>query len=635
MDFFKMAEEHRQKEESLKWEGSFRDYFQMVIANPLLEQTSHSRLYQMVKSKGVETTSEGFKRYGFFANELFGIEATLERITEEYLHAAAHKLEVKKRILLLMGPVSGGKSTLVTMLKRGLEEFTKTDIGALYGIKGCPMHETPMHLIPDELRPEVKKEYGIQIEGDLCPYCRYQVKNKLGGIYENMPVERIFLSEKDRIGVGTFVPSDEKDQDLADLVGSVDISNITEYGSESDPRAYRFDGELNIANRGIMEFQEMLKVGPQFLWSLLSLSQEGNFKAGRFALISADEVIVAHTNENEYKSFITNKANEALQSRMIIHRIPYNLKLDEEIKIYEKLIGQSEMQDTHIAPNSFKMAGIFSILTRLKMSPKLSGLTLLTKLKLYNGEDSDGYKTTKVRELMLEGYEQKEGMSGIDPRYVINRISAALIKSGTKCINSIDVLKALKDGLDQSTSISQEEKSKYQDFVNIARKEYDEIAKNEVYKAFVYAYEDSAKTLLANYLDNVEAFCSKSNLKDPITEEEVAPDEKLMRSIEEQIKVSDGAKESFRKEIMIAIGACARKCKTFDYDSHQQLKSAIEKKLFADLKDVVKITTSVKTPDEAQLKKINEVAKEMIEKHGYCAICANETIKYVGSLLNR
>ena len=159
-----------------------------------------------------------------------------------------------------MGPVSGGKSTLVHMLKKGLERFSRTEKGAVYAIKGCPMHEEPLHLVPKELRGEFEEIYGAYIEGELCPSCRMMVDNKYQGKIENVPVERVFFSEDNRVGIGTFTPSDPKSQDIADLTGSVDFATIAEYGSESDPRAYRFDGELNIANRGIMEFQEMFKV---------------------------------------------------------------------------------------------------------------------------------------------------------------------------------------------------------------------------------------------------------------------------------------------------------------------------------------------------------------------------------------
>jgi serine protein kinase len=632
MDLLNRLNAYRAQEEQLRWEGTFVDYLQIVKKQPSVAQTAHSRIYNMIASHGITTDENGRKKYHFFSNEIFGLDAALERLVEEYFHSAARRLDVRKRILLLMGPVSGGKSTIVTMLKKGLERYSRTDEGALYAIKGCPMHEEPLHLIPNDLRSEFELEFGVRIEGNLCPSCRMRLQTEYGGRIEDVQVERILLSEDERVGIGTFSPSDPKSQDIADLTGSIDFSTISEYGSESDPRAYRFDGELNKANRGLMEFQEMLKCDEKFLWHLLSLTQEGNFKAGRFALISADEMIVAHTNETEYKAFIANKKNEALQSRMIVMPIPYNLRVSDEVKIYEKLVQQSDMRYVHIAPHALRTAAIFSILTRLKESKK-QGMDLLKKLKLYDGATVEGYKEKDVQELRNESPD--EGMSGIDPRYVINRISSALIRRDTNCINALDVLRAIKEGLDQHASITKEDKERLMNFIAIARKEFDELAKKEVQKAFVYSYEESAKTLLENYLDNVEAYCNWHRIKDPITGEEVDPDERLMRSIEEQIGISENAKKAFREEILIRISTYARRGKKFEYNSHERLKEAIEKKLFADLKDVVKITTSTKTPDAQQLKKINEVTKQLIDEHGYCPVCANELLRYTGSLLNR
>ncbi|QGP92394.1 PrkA AAA domain protein [Neomoorella glycerini] len=630
MKILERLEEYRQEAKKLYWEGTFADYLAMVIKNPRLARLAHARIYDMIAAAGVEEV-DGVKRYRFFSEEIFGLERTLEKLVEEYFHSAACRLDVRKRILLLMGPVSGGKSTIVTMLKRGLERYSQTDAGAIYAIKGCPMHEEPLHLIPRELRPEFQKEYGIYIEGSLCPVCQLLVEEKYDGRVEEVPVERIVLSEEKRVGIGTFSPSDPKSQDIAELTGSIDFSTIAEYGSESDPRAYRFDGELNIANRGIMEFQEMLKCDEKFLYNLLSLSQEGNFKAGRFALISADEVIIAHTNEAEYRAFISNPKNEALQSRIMVIPIPYNLKVRDEVKIYQKLIRQSDIT-VHIAPFALQAAAIFSILSRLKESKK-QGMDLLKKMKLYDGEDVEGFKQKDVLELMNEV--EGEGMSGVDPRYVINRISSALITADTRCINALDILRALKDGLDQHPSITREEKERLINFIALARQEYDEYAKKEVQRAFVYSYEESARALFNNYLDNVEAFVNKTKVRDPITDEELDPDEKLMRSIEEQIGVTENAKKAFREEILIRLSSYARKGKTFDYNSHERLREAIEKKLFADMKDIIKITTSTRTPDPEQLKRINAVIDRLISQHGYCPVCANELLKYTGSLLNR
>ena len=619
---------HNDESKHLQWEGTFTEYLDLVKENPTVANTAHARVYDMIASAGTEER-DGHKIYHFFDGEIYGIDLALERLVEEYFHSAARRLDVRKRILLLMGPVSGGKSSLVALLKRGLERYSKTDRGAVYAIKDCPMQEEPLHLIPHELRPKVEKELGVHIEGELCPVCQMKLDQGYGGDPTEMRVERIFFSETKRVGIGTFSPSDPKSQDIADLTGSVDFSAIAEYGSESDPRAFRFDGELNKANRGILEMQEMLKIDTKFLYHLLSLTQEGNFKAGRFALISADEVVIAHTNETEYQAFIANKKNEALHSRMIVMHVPYTLQVKDEVRIYEKLVQASDLKEVHIAPHGLQAAAIFTILSRLKNSNKAD---LIRKLKVYNEQAVDA-KELDIKELKNEFL--NEGMNGVDPRYVMNRISSSLVRSNAECINALDILRSLKEGLDQHASISKEDKDKLLNFIGMARQEYDELAKKEIQKAFVYSYELSAQSIFNNYLDNVEAYCNGHKLHDPITEEELNPDEKLMRSIEEQIGVTENAKKQFREELLIRMSSYARRGKGFTYESHERLKEAIEKKLFADLKDIVKITTSAKNPNPDQLKRMNQVLETLVEKHGYCPVCANETMKYVGSLLNR
>jgi serine protein kinase len=631
MDLVKRLEEFRDRERGLQWEGTFAQYFEIVTKKPEAVRLAHERIYHMIMDAGMETSRTGEPRYNFFSQEIFGIEKPLQQIVE-YFHSAAQRLEVRKRILLLMGPVGGGKSSIVYLIKRGLEEYSRIEAGAVYAIKDCPMHEEPLHLIPNDLRPDVEKEFGLYIEGDLCPHCRYMVDTQYQGHIEDLPVKRLAFSEKYRLGIGTFTPSDPKSQDISELVGGIDLSTIGEVGVESDPRAYRFDGELNISNRGIMEFVEMLKTDEKFLYVLLTLSQEQNIKTGRFSMIYADEVVVSHTNEHEYQAFVGNKKSEALQDRIILVKVPYNLRVSDEIKIYEKLLKQSALQNVHIAPYTLHIASMFAVLTRLEPSKK-AGMSVMKKLKLYDGEDIEDFKQKDIKELQEEAV--REGMEGISPRYVINRLSSALVKQNTTCINPIDALRALRDGLDQHTSITREERERYLNFIQEARKEYDDMARKEVQRAFVYSYEESARTLLNNYLDNVEAYCNKTRLRDPITDEEMEPDEQLMRSIEEQIGVTENAKKAFREEILIRISSLARKGMTFDYTSHERLKEAIEKKLFADLRDVVKITTSTRTPDKEQLRKINEVVNRLMTEHGYCHVCANEILRYTGSLLNR
>jgi len=631
MDLIERLENYRKEEQKLAWQGTFAEYFNLVIASPNIAQLSHARVHNMIADAGVQTGPNGEKTYEFFSHDIFGLDSTLQQLVE-YFSSAARRLDVRKRILLLMGPVGGGKSTIVTLLKRGLERYSREAVGAVYAIKGCPMHEEPLHLIPEALRSDIVKEYGIYIEGDLCPVCRQNLRDQYHDQSEDVVVERITFAEKTRTGIGTFTPSDPKSQDISELTGSIDLSTIGEYGVESDPRAYRFDGELNIANRGMMEFIEMLKCDEKFLYGLLTLSQEQSIKTGRFSMIYADEVIVSHTNENEYSNFVGNKRSEALQDRIIVIRVPYNLRVSDEVKIYQKLLSDSALKDIHIAPYTLQIASTFAVLSRLESSKK-AGMSLPKKLKLYNGDEVEGFNQNDLHELREEA--AHEGMDGISPRYVINRLSNALIKDNVTCLNPIDALRALRDGLEQHTSITRAERERLLNLIAEARREYDESAKREVQRAFVYSFEESAKTLLNNYLDNVEAYCNRTKLRDPITEEEVEPDEKLMRSIEEQISVTETAKKAFREEILIRISALARRQVAFDYRSHERLREAIEKKLFADLKDIVKITTSSKTPDQAQLRRINDVIDRMVKENGYCSVCANETLRYVGTLLSR
>ena len=339
-DITERLSDYRAEEARIGWEGTFTQYFDMVKENPNVARLSHARVYDMIINAGNETDHRGERQFKFFNSEIFGLEKPIQQLVE-YFSSSAKRLEVRKRILLFMGPVGGGKSTIVSLLKRGLESYTRTDDGAVFAIKGCPMHEEPLHLIPERIRNDIMKDYGIYVEGDLCPACRQMLEEKYNGKGEEVIVERIAFSEKHRVGIGTFTPSDPKSQDITELTGSIDLSTIGQYGTESDPHAYRFDGELNIANRGLMEFIEMLKCDEKFLYGLLTLSQEQNIKTGRFAMIYADEVIVSHTNENEYAGFIANKRAEALQDRIIVIRVPYNLRVSDEVKIYGKLLAQS------------------------------------------------------------------------------------------------------------------------------------------------------------------------------------------------------------------------------------------------------------------------------------------------------
>jgi serine protein kinase len=631
MNIFQKIDTHLQCHRTVAWEGSFREYLALLIQQPALAQQAHTRLYNMIKAAGVQVDDEGKEHYTFFENDLFGIDEPLTRVVE-YFKAAAMGSDVGRRVLLLYGPPSSGKSQLVILLKRGLEAYTCTPEGAVYAIADCPQHEDPLHLIPYALRQEVQEEMGIQIEGELCPPCALNLEEKYQGDIYRVPVKRIYFSEKARVGIGTFVPSDPKSQDIAELVGSLDLSTIGDYGSESDPRAYRFDGELNIANRGLMEFIEMLKADERFLYVLLTLSQEKNIKTGRFPLIYADECVISHTNETEFNEFLADKKSEALHDRMIMVRVPYNLKMSQEERIYQKLLRQTSLQDVHIAPHTLRVAAMFAVLSRLE-EPKLSGLTLTKKMKLYNGEEVEGFRQKDVK--LIREHTEREGMDGMSPRFIINRISTSLIRPSTRCVNPIDVLRALKEGVEQQSQLKKADRERYANLIAEARREYDEIARTDVQKAFFVSFEKEAVVLLDNYLDNVEAYLDQTKLTDPITGEEVPPNEKLMRAIEEKVQVPEHGKDSFRNEIFRKVAMANRRGERFDYTTHEKLKAAIEKQLFEERRDTIKLTITSRTPETEHLRKLNEVVETLVTREGYCSECANELLKYVSSLLAR
>ncbi|HID24696.1 MAG TPA: serine protein kinase, partial [Planctomycetaceae bacterium] len=335
------------------WEGSFAEYLEIVRQNPKVERTAHQRLYDMVLSYGtylVEEGKETLTRYRFFddpdndgQDAIFGLTKPLMALVNIF-KSAALKYGAERRVLLLHGPVGSSKSTIVRLLKRGLERYSRTDDGALYSfgwrepdgsITWCPMHESPLRLVPEEYRSEIltyvldgyrrtsgghELEYPIDLEGDLCPLCRFLFRERLIAthgdwtrVVADVVVRRIFLSEQDRIGIGTFQPKDEKNQDSTELTGDINYRKIAEYGSESDPRAFNFDGEFNIANRGLIEFIEVLKLDVAFLYDLLGASQEHKIKPKKFAQTDIDTVIIGHTNEPEYRKLQSNEFMEALR----------------------------------------------------------------------------------------------------------------------------------------------------------------------------------------------------------------------------------------------------------------------------------------------------------------------------------
>ncbi len=447
-------------------------------------------------------------------------------------------------------------------------------------------------------------------------------------------VKRLILSEKDRIGIGTFQPKDEKNQDSTELTGDINYRKIAEYGSDSDPRAFNFDGEFNVANRGIVEFVEVLKLDVAFLYDLLGASQEHKVKPKKFAQTDIDEVILGHTNEPEYRRLQNNEFMEALRDRTVKIDVPYVTKLADEIKIYEKDYNREKVKGKHIAPHTIEMAAMWAILTRLE-EPKNASLTLLQKLKLYNGKSLPGFTEDNIKELREQAV--NEGMHGISPRYVQDKISNALVAHPeSHSINPFMVMNELEAGLKHHSLITNEEtRNHYRELLGVVKQEYNNIVKNEVQRA-IAADEDALKRLCGNYIDNVKAYTQREKVRNRFTGQYDEPDERLMRSIEEKIDIPDSRKDDFRREIMNYIGALMIDGRTFDYKTNERLYKALELKLFEDQKDTIKLTSLVSNVIDADTQaKIDVVKGRLIRDYLYDDESATDVLNYVASIFAR
>ena len=659
------------------WEGSFWEYLDIVTENPAVARNAFQRAYDMVLSFGSENFTQ-FKheyiRYNFFsdpidkgADAVFGLERPLMQLVD-FLKSAAQGYGTERRILLLHGPVGSSKSTIARLMKKGLEHYGKTDEGKLFtyswrtprlqkGSDGgeeyqhCPMHEEPLLLIPPEARQEVLEMINeklpegrkLRLYGEVCPFCR-KVYGDLLDQYdgdwrksmEHVRVKRLILSEKDRRGIGTFQPKDEKNQDSTELTGDINYRKIAEYGSDSDPRAFNFDGELNIANRGMIEFIEVLKLDVAFLYDLLGASQEHLIKPKKFAQTYIDEVILGHTNEPEYKKLQGNEMMEAFRDRTIKIDVPYNVRLDDEIKIYMKDFGPVKVKGIHIAPHTIETAAMWAVLTRLA-EPKKAGITKLQKLKLYNGKSIPGFTEDSIKELKVEA--PREGMQGISPRYIQDKISNCLVSQQAqleKTINPFMVMNELEGGLSHHSLITDEElKKEYKELLAVVREEYEDILKGEVQRA-ISADEEAIKRLAANYIENVRAYTQHERVRNRYTGRDEDPDERLMRSIEDKIDIPESRKDDFRQEIMNYIGALALDGRKFEYNTNARLLKALELKLFEDQRDTIKLKNLVSSvvDDETQ-QKIDVVKQRLIKYFGYNETSATDVLNYVASIFAR
>lgn len=636
-DFETIIRKDRDLRQVKSWRGTLLGYLEKIKEDPSVTKLAHARIYDIILKVGVRDIQdseeprikrlykdESVKVFNFFADEFFGIEKTIAQIVR-YFHAASLKGEESRQVLYLMGPVGSGKSSLVEKLHRGLEESEP-----FYTIDGCPMFEEPLHLIPRHLRKEFEKMLGVHIEGDLCPVCRFRLKEEFNGRYEELPVCTTEFSKRARVGIGVVPPVDPNNQDTSVLIGSEDISKLDLY-SEGDPRVLELNGALNIGDRGVVEFIEVFKNEIEYLHCMITATQEKVIPApGRHGLVYVDTVIVAHSNEAEWQKFKADHTNEAILDRIVVIKVAYNLRLSEEVKIYQKIIRNSDFR-AHVAPHTLEIASMFAVLSRLEPTNKCD---LMTKLKLYNGEEVvEKGRTKKVDVQELREAAKREGMTGISTRFIMKALDNALSDNiQGNCINPINVREALINMV-KDADLPDDTRKQYLEFLqDMLHKEYLEILEKEITRAFVYSYQEQAEALFQNYLDHAEAYVNKSKVKDRNTKEELAPDEGFMKSIEEQIAIIGSVADGFRQEVIAYLWAANRRGEKIDYRSYEPLKEAIEKKLMTSVRDLSRIITKARTRDEEQSDKYNAMVKNLLE-NGYCPNCVDVALKYAANNL--
>jgi serine protein kinase len=637
MSFKDIIKSDRESKNKFKFEGTFLDYLEIVKGNPNIAKLAHKRMHDIITEKGYEILkpeenqrirkvygNEVIKRYEFFKKDFYGIDKVLMKIVN-YFYSASMKGEESRQVLYLVGPVGAGKSSLVEAVKKALEAADP-----IYALKGCPMHEEPLHLVPKHLRPKFQEMLGVEIEGDLCPVCKYRLLNDYKGEYENFPVTTTSFSIRSRKGIGVVPPVDPNNQDTSILTGSVDISKMDMY-SEDDPRVFSLNGAFNVGNRGMVEFIEVFKNDVEYLHTIITATQEKSIPSpGKGSMIYFDGIIIAHSNEAEWNRFKSDHTNEAILDRIVKIEVPYCLEQNEEVKIYEKILKKSNFK-AHIAPHTIEVAAMFAVLSRLKASNKVDPMT---KLKIYNGEEIVEKGTTKRIDIMelREEAGLNEGMDGISTRFIVKAIDNAISNSECDCINPLSIMESIIKSV-KDLDVAEDIKKKYMGFIqDTIRKEYNKILEKEITKAFIHSFREQAESLFDNYIDNAEAFVNKSKLKDKSTGEELQPDEQFMRSIEEQIGVSESSCKGFRSDVTSYMFYVVRNGGKIDYQSYEPLKEAIEKKLTNSVKELSRIVTKSRVRDKEQDEKYSSMVEHM-KADGYCDHCCDIILKYAANNL--
>ena len=675
----------------LEWTGDLTEYLQKIVEHPPTVRTAHQRLYDAI-------AFYGFERYRRYREEVIRWKVLDDPFDQDHRHAvygnnvdvalmkffnvlqaAALGLGQEHRMYLLHGAIGTAKSTIAELLSKAMEVYTKKPEGQLFAPywvvdgndeegmeilgtltrkfertrKDCPLHEEPLAVFPSEIKRPLLKILSdtsgseINVATNACPFCG-NIFNKFMRRYNNdwrrvvekhFRVQRIVLSKAKRIGIVVVRPKSEKDQDVTEFLGEHDFSALGAYGSVTDPRTFDFAGYYMAANRGFFYWEEGLKFALSFLYDLLGASQEHRVQPKGFMEVDIDEVLLGSTNEPEYLKLKEKAEMEALRDRIIKVDIHYILEVNNEVKVYKKFFTEKRRGGKHLAPHTIETAAFWALLTRVE-KPQKSNIDRRGKVKLYNGQIVSGFNDDSVKELMLEA--EHEGMQGISPRYIHDKLSAAFMSSDNKgCVNFFVVLKELREGLRTHPHIkSADIRKDYETLVEASQDELTAALKDDLYTAIV-GDEHTIEEYFIKFIDNATALINKEKVKDPVTEEDVDPDTDFIRALLDTIEISEY--EDFCQKIVNAMHKRALQrerdsnVEPFTYKTDERLHKALQLHLFEQEKDKISWESliSKKSIDQEGQRRIDTIKQRLIEKLGYCDICAAEVMTHVASIFRR
>jgi serine protein kinase len=608
-------------------EMSLQDYLSLCRDEPLTYATAHERLLAAIGEPRMVDTSKDARLGRVFMNrtvrfypafaEFYGMEETIERIVAFFRHAA-QGLEERKQILYLLGPVGGGKSSLAERLKALMEDQP------IYVLKAgdtlSPVFESPLGLFdPEVWGQKLEDEYGIptrRLSGLMSPWCVKRL-DEFGGDITKFRVAKLNPSRLRQIAVGKVEPGDDNNQDVSSLVGKVDIRKL-EMHAQNDPDAYSYSGGLNRANQGMLEFVEMFKAPIKMLHPLLTATQEGNYVGTEnIGAIPFNGIIMAHSNEAEWQTFKNNKNNEAFIDRIFVIKVPYCLRVNEELKIYEKLIRGSELAEAPCAPATLEMLARFSVLSRLK---EHENSNLFAKMRVYNGES---LKEVDPKARTLQEYKDSagvdEGMDGISTRFAF-KVLAATFNHDTQEVaaDPVHLMYVLEQAI-RREQFPQEQEGKLLEFIKAElATRYAEFIGNEIQKAYLESYHDYGQNLFDRYVDYADAWIEDIDFKDPDTGQLLNREllNQELSKIEKPAGIANP--KDFRNEVVkFTLRARAgHGGKNPSWTSYEKIREVIERRMFSQVEDLLPIITFGSKKDGETEKKHEEFVMRMTER-GY------------------